>query len=385
MLWHAKHIAPSMNHTESRPTLPIAVVIPAYNRARLVASALESVLAQTRAPAEIIVVDDGSTDDTAAVAQSFGATVLRQSNAGVSAARNAGVRIARSPWIAFLDSDDLWAANKLEVQWEALEARPETGMVFSDFSYFDDATGETMGTTKLRSEAHYADVVRQRIGSASFSCEPNSFGRALVQGLFTLVQTMIVRRDLLLSLGIFDTGLRSAEDWELFLRLAVATTASVVEMPLVSVRRMHSQRLTKDIAASYRAYADVATRIEKHPGRYPVGAVEVFRSRLPVWLAQAGSLRFRSGDFREAARDYRDALRYRVTPGVVTGAMASFALALLPVDCALRAMLAVRRSYARQQHLADDGSSMRLAKTSSSSGTMETFVEPGDWMRNVAP
>ncbi len=318
-----------LKHAESRPTLPIAVVIPAYNRARHVASALESVLAQTRAPSEIIVVDDGSTDDTAAVAESFGANVLRQSNAGVSAARNAGVRIARSPWIAFLDSDDLWAANKLDVQWEALEACHETGMVFSDFSYFDDATGETMGTTKLQREAHYADVVRQCIGSASFSCEPNSFGRALVQGLFTSVETMIVRRDLLLSIGIFDTDLRTAEDWELFLRLAVATTASVVEMPLVYARRMHSPRLTEDVAGSYRAYADIAARIEKHPGRYPAGAFEVFRSRLPVWLAQAGSLRFRSGDFREAARDYRDALRYRVTPGVVTGAMASFVLALL--------------------------------------------------------
>jgi glycosyltransferase involved in cell wall biosynthesis len=336
-----------VNHIESRPRLPVAVVIPAYNRARHVASAIESVLAQTRPPAEIIVVDDGSTDDTAAVAQSCGANVLRQSNAGVSAARNAGVRIAKSPWIAFLDSDDLWAANKLEVQWEALEACPGTGMVFSDFSYFDDATGETMGTTKLLREAHYADVVRKRIGSAAFLCEPNSLGRALVQGLFTSVETMIVRRDLLLSLGIFDTDLRSAEDWELFLRLAVATTASVVEMPLVYARRMHSPRLTEDVAGSYRAYAIIAARIEEHPGRYPVGAAEAFRSRRAGWLAQAGSLRFRSGDFREAARDYRDALRHRVTPGVVTGAMASFVLALLPGEYALSAFRAARARGSR--------------------------------------
>jgi glycosyltransferase involved in cell wall biosynthesis len=340
-------IAPLLNPAESRPALPIAVVIPAYNRARHIASALESVLAQTRAPAEIIVVDDGSTDDTAAVAQSFGANVLRQSNAGVSAARNTGVRIARSPWIAFLDSDDLWAPNKLEMQWEALEACPEIGMVFSDFSYFDDATGKTMGTTKLLSEAHYAGVVRRRTGWASFSCEPNSFGRALAQGLFTSVETMIVRRDLLLSLGIFDTDLRSAEDWELFLRLAVATTASVVEMPLVYARRMHSPRLTEDVAGSYRAYAEIAARIEKYPSSYPVGAAESFRRRLPVWLAQAGWLRFRSGEFRKAARDYRDALRYRVTPGAVTGAMASFVLALLPRDCALNLLRVARARGSR--------------------------------------
>jgi len=153
--------------------------------------------------------------------------------------------------------------------------------------------------------------VRQCIGSASFSCEPNSFGRALVK-VCSPRSRHDRRRDLLLSIGIFDTDLRTAEDWELFLRLAVATTASVVEMPLVYARRMHSPRLTEDVAGSYRAYADIAARIEKHPGRYPAGAFEVFRSRLPVWLAQAGSLRFRSGDFREAARDYRDALRYRV-------------------------------------------------------------------------
>jgi glycosyltransferase involved in cell wall biosynthesis len=332
-----------VNDTKSPPPLPVAVVIPAYNRARLVAAALESVLGQTRAPAEIIVVDDGSTDDTAAVAQSFGANVLRQSNAGVSAARNAGVRIAASPWIAFLDSDDLWVANKLELQWEALQACPEAGMVFSDFSYFDDVTGETLGTTKLVREAHYADVVRQRIGPASFVCEPNSFGRALVQGLFTVVQTMIVRRDLLLSLGLFDVELPPAEDWELLLRRAVATTASVVELPLLR-RRMHSPQLTEDVASSYRAYSIVAARIEKQPGRYPVGAVERFRSRRPQWLAQAGWLRFRSGDFREAARDYRNALRFHVTPGVVIGTVASFVLALLPGAYAHRAL---RGAYLR--------------------------------------
>lgn len=96
----------------------ISVVIPAYNQAEYLSEALESVLSQTREPAEIIVVDDGSTDDTPAVLERYKRHVAfyRQPNAGISAARNAGLERATGDWVAFLDSDDIWDPRKLERQ-----------------------------------------------------------------------------------------------------------------------------------------------------------------------------------------------------------------------------------------------------------------------------
>src|SRR5258705_11929360 len=102
---------------EPMAPLPISVVIPAYNASAYLAEALESVRGQTAQPTEVIVVDDGSTDATAAIARAGGATVLSQPNMGISAARNAGIRAATQPWVAFLAADDLWEADKLPAQW----------------------------------------------------------------------------------------------------------------------------------------------------------------------------------------------------------------------------------------------------------------------------
>ena len=97
--------------------LPISVVVPVYNRENLVREALASVVSQSRPPAEIIVVDDGSTDGSAAAAAALATRVIRQENLGSAAARNRGIEEATQPWIAFLDSDDLWDSTKLEEQW----------------------------------------------------------------------------------------------------------------------------------------------------------------------------------------------------------------------------------------------------------------------------
>jgi glycosyltransferase involved in cell wall biosynthesis len=114
--------APAANGrpTTMATTVPVSVVIPAYNRERMLRRALESVLAQRPAPAEIVVVDDASTDRTAAVAQELGATVVRhERNAGEGAARNSGIAAAGQPWIALLDSDDEWLPHHLASLWQA--------------------------------------------------------------------------------------------------------------------------------------------------------------------------------------------------------------------------------------------------------------------------
>ena len=106
----------------------VSVIIPTYNRANWLPETVATILNQTQPPLEVLIVDDGSTDDTAAVCAAFPETVrhIRQQNAGVSAARNRGMREAKGEWIAFADSDDPWEPTKLEVQLNVLETLPET-------------------------------------------------------------------------------------------------------------------------------------------------------------------------------------------------------------------------------------------------------------------
>lgn len=125
----------------------VSVVIPAYNAERHLAQAVASVLAQGHRPLEVLVVDDGSSDGTAALARSFGPPVACavQPHAGAGAARNRGVELARGTLLAFLDADDLWMAGKLERQCRALAAAPELEAVFGLVRRFREGGGAVAG------------------------------------------------------------------------------------------------------------------------------------------------------------------------------------------------------------------------------------------------
>src|SRR5690348_13004759 len=119
----------------------VSAAITTYNRARYLPEAIESILAQTIRDLEIVVVDDGSTDDTDAVVAPYLGRVryVRQANGGRAAARNAAVRLARGELIGFCDSDDRWLPDRLERQLQALESWPEVGMVHGQVELVDDA------------------------------------------------------------------------------------------------------------------------------------------------------------------------------------------------------------------------------------------------------
>ena len=129
----------------------VSVVIPTHNRARIVGGAIESVLTQSYDRIQIVVADDGSSDDTQKVAEAYGArvTYVRQANAGVSAARNFGIRHARGEFIAFLDSDDSWQPWKIEAQLAALQRHSDAGIVWTDMAAIDDS-GRLVSARYLR-------------------------------------------------------------------------------------------------------------------------------------------------------------------------------------------------------------------------------------------
>jgi glycosyltransferase involved in cell wall biosynthesis len=199
---------------------PVTVVVPTYNSGHLVGDALTSVLAQTAPPEAVIVIDDGSTDDTAARLARYGARVrsIHQSNQGVSAARNRGLREARSEFVAFLDADDVWHPRKLEIQLSVLRARPDFGL---------------LGTGTFSWPAEAAPELSREPAAGRLVEVP--WEQLAVRNVF-VTSSVLVRRAVLDRVGEFDTRLQGPEDYDLWLRVAEAAPTGNLDSPLTGYR-----------------------------------------------------------------------------------------------------------------------------------------------------
>lgn len=222
----------------------VSVVVPVYASERYVADTLRSVLAQSFADFELIVVDDGSPDRSIARCREFTDPRIRyvhQENAGLAAARNAGIRAARGEFVAFVDSDDLWAPDKLARHVSHLESRPDLGFSYS-FSALIDETGAPLGSYQMLGQetTTAADIfVRNPIGNGS-----NAVVRTCV---FRGVRS---HRDPEERSGelLFDTELRQAEDFELWTRIAVQTDWAIGCIPWALTHyRLHPSGLSADV------------------------------------------------------------------------------------------------------------------------------------------
>ena len=308
---------------DSGGTLPIAVVVPAFNRAQFIAEALNSVFGQTRQPAEIIVVDDGSTDGTADIAEALGVKVLRQSNLGPSAARNAGVAATSQPWIAFLDSDDVWLPDKLESQWDALSRCPGAGVAFCDFSQFED--GRTVVASFFQGNVDYQRVQRSVLGPDSALCARESlFGGCYNEGgYFIRGSSLLVRRDVLNEAGLFDPDLHYWEDYELLARMFALTSAVVVERILWR-QRIHRSNTTANHLEVLKGTAKVGDKVLRNAARYPSETVEHWRREQQFYLRRAGIACLQTGDLVHARRLLWQRALTRPTPvaiGTLFGAL----------------------------------------------------------------
>jgi glycosyltransferase involved in cell wall biosynthesis len=204
----------------------VSVIIPTYNRRAMVREAIDSVLAQTTEAFELIVVDDGSSDGTADDLARLGDTVRieRIANRGPAAARNRGVEIARAPLIAFLDSDDLWAPNKLERQLAFMRENP--GCAISQ-------TSETW----IRNGRRVNPGMRHRKRAGYFFVE--SLRTCLVSP-----SAVLMEKQLFGSVGGFDEDMTAAEDYDLWLRILVDREVGLLDEPLVTRRGGHPDQLS---------------------------------------------------------------------------------------------------------------------------------------------
>lgn len=289
---------------------PISVIIPAYNRADILPETLASVLNQTLPVAEIIVVDDGSEDATAAVAAEFGARALRQPNQGVSHARNNGIRAATQPYIALLDSDDLWERDKIEKQWQAMQLCKGAGFSFTDMLQFDD--DGVVVESFLAARENFAGVQRTKVAHDVACCDQESLGRQFFQGNFISPSSILADRDLLLQIGLFDIDIKYKEDRDFCLRLIAAAPAVVVERVLVRYRLHGGGKSRRELTAILGSLA-IGDRVMQRPDVYPTGAVDHYRSRYPGELYAAGVAALDEYDFALARRLLWASLRRRPT------------------------------------------------------------------------
>lgn len=291
----------------TRPTSAqcVSVVIPAYNAAAFLAQTLQSILDQSTPPGEIIVVDDGSIDDTVAVARSFSSvTVICLENSGPGAARNAGIAAASGEYIALMDADDLWASDKLEVQLAALETFGRPAFSFTDYRIFDDK-----GFLQRESELWRIWAFRKTAGSKRnrdrIIVGQNHRKPIMYDTCFIAPSSVLVRRADVLAVGSHNEALRYCEDYELFLRLFRLMPAVVIMKPLLFYRR-HAQQGTQKTAVKMKAgHFDVARLVAASPEQYPVGDVRYItktdflrHQRMAVVHARLGNIEESVGELK---------------------------------------------------------------------------------------
>jgi len=226
----------------------ISVIVPTYNRARLIATTLESIVTQSCTPAEVIVVDDGSSDDTEAIVRAFGAAVkyIRIDNSGPCRARNVGVRASRSRYITFCDSDDVWFSDKLEQQFKIFEAAPNVKFVFSDFRIFSDEGYSTKSKFESLSSEFWRGLPRRTLSTELSIVEAPLVERLLWrQPIFP--STIAMKRSFFDSIGgwVESLGRTPSEDLEFVLRAAAHHPTGVVSKPVVGIRK-HASNFSGD-------------------------------------------------------------------------------------------------------------------------------------------
>jgi glycosyltransferase involved in cell wall biosynthesis len=210
----------------------VSVVIPAYNQGQFIRASVSSALEQTYEPTEVIVVDDGSTDDTRHQLEPLfnRITYILQPNAGPSAARNAGIRQARGAWVALLDADDLWHPRKLETQLAAIKGQENVALLGSPFS------------------AALPDVLAPAPNVCTLTMPD------LLVSMRISPSSAIIRRRSFEAAGFFDESLRFAEDRDMWLRIAAKSACVLVESPCWSYRR-HTSQVTRT-AQAQRMFCD---------------------------------------------------------------------------------------------------------------------------------
>lgn len=273
----------------------ISVIVPTYNRAHLILDALNSVHAQSYRPLELILVDDGSLDDTAVVVQTwaseweaedFSVRYIRQPNQGGNPARNHGIQAASGSLIAFLDSDDIWHDKKLEKQAAILLANESTGGVYCGLQHVFMESGSVQAPSPRIYPK--GDLLHQM----------------LVHDVTAPTSTYLVRAHVFEQVGYFDEQLQARQDWDMWIRLASRYEIGVVPEVLVDFREHEGDRTASNPQREIDAYHTIMQKYADLRSRCPISVRQAakssfyrrmgrvyFHHKLSIWQAFSYQLR----------------------------------------------------------------------------------------------
>jgi glycosyltransferase involved in cell wall biosynthesis len=313
------------------PSGKVSIIVPTYNRAYCLPLTLQSLQRQTYVDWEALVIDDGSTDETAALMERLGKQDARiryfwQANRGVSAARNTGLRLADGDWIGFLDSDDSWEPWKLSAQIACMEMMPEVGMIWTDMDAVDKG-GSVVSRHHLRKmygaysrfperpmfqhERMFAELAPNLAGLderlASAVLRWGDLYSAMIVGSLVHTSTVLLRRSRAAIVGFFNEEMRSGEDYEFHLRTCREGAVGLLDVASIHYRlaggedQLTATKYRVEIAQNAlttrsEAIARDRARISLRPGELR----EIIASA-NVWV---GDELFKIGDFVSARRHF---------------------------------------------------------------------------------
>jgi len=262
----------------------VSVIVPTYNSAGFLKIAIDSVLQQSYSNIEILVIDDGSTDNTEELMRGYSDSVvyIKQSNQGVSAARNTGIKQAKGEFIAFLDADDSWFTDKLTLQIDMLHEHPKCIAVFSNF-HIVDAQNKLLKSNGIAED--YAIFKYRKLNKTDLFqyvdngiCIGDIF-KSLFLGNFINTCSLIIRSESVKSCGFFNTELITQEDYDYWLRLSMLGKMIYIDKPLLN-RSRHGAQLTAN-DKKLQISTDVVSVIEVYADKAkPLIAENIFKERL---------------------------------------------------------------------------------------------------------
>jgi glycosyltransferase involved in cell wall biosynthesis len=304
----------------------VSVIIPTYNRAYILSEALESVFAQTFDDYEVIVVDDGSTDNTAEIIKRFSDSRLRyikKENGGCGSAYNVGIRDSRAEYIAFLDSDDLWKPAKLECQVFFLDQHPEIGGVFSDLEKLDSSK-RTLSF--MRESPTFSRLLGSKLPNETTVFSRREIFLCLLREVPIKIPTLTIRRSNALLTPLFDESWPSGNDWKFLLGFSRQFQFGYIDRPLSVVRIQLDATHRKHFARDKVLIIDMLrSEINRLTGdREAIDAANWGISHLTKHLSW---YYLEQGERRQAAAALLRGFAYTSNPGLLARALAA---ALLP-------------------------------------------------------
>lgn len=309
--------------SEESPPL-ISVVIPFYNRAHLIADTIENVLDQTFTDFELIIVNDGSSDDTEAAVRPYLDRIvyIKQENQGITGARNTGLRAAKGEWIALQDSDDLWHPRKLEQQVQDMRAHPELDVFFLESILQRPHLG---GDVKSFEHSGFAN----NLDPDGFTTIERPLHYHIKYGV-AWVQATLIRKKTLFEVGLYDEWLGLFTDLDLFARLALLGPWGFNSTPLVTIQRVGdiganiSNQRTKTPAKAYRNLAYILEKIWRQRCDLTGTEQATIAARLRDAYSGLGNELMKTGDCKGARIAFRAANRVKRTIGPTAKTLRSF-------------------------------------------------------------